>query len=430
MHLIPPFPTRSLSSVSETNLSGLVKGCRQPSKSDQVPDLNEEANLMQKSQVPELNETYLVEGKRQLQNEGGYQGDNHLKVLSNMMEEETHVVDNMSEHEGICQVLFEAIEDQSEVCGRAKEAISGLSQSNQWRLGKSDGKPSTPLPATKSVRQKQKVGPGNLSLNSPDIVMGDLFHDIYCCSKCVPMDESGIWSILTDTLHYVKPEVDSSVTYSYDQRRHQNSKSKYFDAAFSNIPDDENNSVDQTYNSKKENFDAANYNVPNVPIYSQALFPKYEEDRYGNLSLYTTSVFKPHESICATYLWTEENKCSIMESEAYDMEGNNIWFKQGKFPINLQAESQGELMDGTSIKVTTLMDTGCSKPILNKKFYNKHPYLHKLPHYPIQSIGVIVADDGFIKVTEAIQFMIRFYGHVFEFIAYLVDMSETFDFVI
>ena len=30
-----------------------------------------------------------------------------------MMEEETHVVDNMSEHEGICQVLFEAIEDQS-----------------------------------------------------------------------------------------------------------------------------------------------------------------------------------------------------------------------------------------------------------------------------------------------------------------------------
>ena len=39
------FPTRSLSSVYETNLSGLAKGCSQPSKSDQVPDLNEEANL-------------------------------------------------------------------------------------------------------------------------------------------------------------------------------------------------------------------------------------------------------------------------------------------------------------------------------------------------------------------------------------------------
>ena len=189
-------------------------------------------------------------------------------------------------------------------------------------------------------------------------------------------------------------------------------------------------SVDQTYNAKKENFNAANYNVPNILIHSQALFPQYEEDRYGNLNLFTTSIFKPHESICATYLWTEEETGSIMESEAYDMEGNNMWFKQGKFPVNLQAESQGELMDGTNIKVTTLMDTGCSKPILNKKFYNKHPYLHEMPHYPIQSTGVVVADDGVIKVTEAIQFMIKFHGHVFEFIAYLADMSVAFDFVI
>ena len=65
------------------------------------------------------------------------------------------------------------------------------------------------------------------------------------------MDGSVIWSILTNTLHYVKPEVDSSVTYSYDQKIYQNSKSKYFDAAFSNVPNEENISVDQNYNSKK-----------------------------------------------------------------------------------------------------------------------------------------------------------------------------------
>ena len=154
-----------------------------------------------------------------------------------MMEEESHVVDNISDHEGICQVLFDEIDgikDQSDVSGSAGRAISGLSQSNQWRLGKSEGEPGTPLPATKSDRQNQKVGLGNLSLNSPNEIVGDIFHDIYCCSKCVSMDESGIWSILTDTLHYVKPEIDSSVIFSYDQKRHQNSKSKYFDAAFSN----------------------------------------------------------------------------------------------------------------------------------------------------------------------------------------------------
>ena len=38
--------------------------CEQPSKSDQVPDLNEKANLTQKSQVPELHETYLEEGRK------------------------------------------------------------------------------------------------------------------------------------------------------------------------------------------------------------------------------------------------------------------------------------------------------------------------------------------------------------------------------
>ena len=47
----------------ETNLDGLVLGCRQPSKSDQASDLKEKACLHVAIQVPELNETYLCEGK-------------------------------------------------------------------------------------------------------------------------------------------------------------------------------------------------------------------------------------------------------------------------------------------------------------------------------------------------------------------------------
>ena len=77
------------------------------------------------------------------------------------------------------------------------------------------------------------------------------------------------------------------------------------------------------------------------------------------------------------------------------------------------------------------MDTGCSKPILNKKFYDKTSIFYiSFPRYPLQAIGVVVANDGVIKVNEAIQFMVKFHGHVFEFIAYLADMSETFDLVI
>ena len=33
-------------------------------------------------------------------------------------------------------------------------------------------------------------------------------------------------------------------------------------------------------------------------------------------------------------------------------------------------------------------------------------------------------------MTETVQFMIKFHGHVFEFIAYIADMSDTFCFVI
>ena len=105
------------------------------------------------------------------------------------------------------------------------------------------------------------------------------------------MDESGIWSILTDTLQYVNTEVDSSVTYSFDEKRFQNSKSRYFDEKSDDFPN-KNTSIDKNFNAKKENFDGTNYNVPNVPIYSQQLFPNFVEDRYGNLSLFTTSYFK------------------------------------------------------------------------------------------------------------------------------------------
>ena len=62
------------------------------------------------------------------------------------MEKETHVDSiSSSEQTDIGQILFGIVENQSEVYWRAQIAISGLSQSNQWRLGKSDGEPGIPL---------------------------------------------------------------------------------------------------------------------------------------------------------------------------------------------------------------------------------------------------------------------------------------------
>ena len=235
--LLSSLPHQVTETPCETNLDGLVLGCRQPSKSDQVPDLSEKAYLHEVIQVPELNETYLCEGK--LKNKDDV---SHLRILSNMMEEETHV-DNTSfgKQEDICQTLFDIVEDQSDVHRRAvkETAISGHPQSDQLRSGKPDGEPGTHITTTISDRQSQMVE-GNLSLNSPNSCTGSLFHDLYYCLKSKSMDGFGIWSNFSDTLQYVKAEVNSSVTYSFEQKKHQI-------AALSNKPTLDNTSVDKIF---------------------------------------------------------------------------------------------------------------------------------------------------------------------------------------
>ena len=160
-----------------------------------------------------------------------------------MMEKETHVDSTFSgEQADICQTLFDIVEDQSDVNRRAvtETAISGHPQSDQLRSGKPDGEPGTHITTTISDRQSQMVE-GNLSLNSPNSCTGNLFYDIYYCLKGKSMDGSGIWSKISDTLQYVKAEVNSSVTYSFEQKKHQI-------AALSNKHTDDNTSVDKIFN--------------------------------------------------------------------------------------------------------------------------------------------------------------------------------------
>ena len=61
--LLSSLPHQVTETPCETNLDGLVLGCRQCSKSDQASDLEEKACLHVVTQVSELNEIYLCEGK-------------------------------------------------------------------------------------------------------------------------------------------------------------------------------------------------------------------------------------------------------------------------------------------------------------------------------------------------------------------------------
>ena len=106
-----------------------------------------------------------------------------------------HLLASKQTYARLCLILFKT--NQMYTGELFKEtAISGHPQSDQLRSDKPDGEPGTHITTNISDRQSQMVE-GNLSLNSPNFFAGNPLHDVYCCTKCKPMDESGIWSILT-----------------------------------------------------------------------------------------------------------------------------------------------------------------------------------------------------------------------------------------
>ena len=78
---------------------------------------------------------------------------------------------------------------------------------------------------------------------------------------------------------------------------------------------------------------------------------------------------------------------------AYNTEGYKLWFKQGRFPIGIDGEATAHLLDNTPIPVKTLIDSGASKPILNKHFYDAHPFLHTYLRYKIATRGMVIGND-------------------------------------
>ena len=298
-----------------------------------------------------------------------------------------------------------------------------LANQDQFRSGCSAG----PLPTYTSSGGAEEVSG---KLFSGDVGQSDPFRMEGCSffSAATGTEEDEVWSIFTDTLHYLSEPSSGSLSYNHDLKRSKNAKRQYFDPAHENVPHSSTDERRMRKESKTEHFNAANCNTP---MYSQNLFPRYEETRYGDVRLIATSTFNPNSNICATYLWTEdEGKNSPLVTDAYNEQGEKLWFKKGRFRMNIDGESVGRLLDDTPVKVVTLIDTGCSKPILNKKFVDQHPQLQDLPRYKVPSIKVKLGDDRTIPVSECVQIIIKFDDHVFEFIAYLADMSIDFDFVI
>ena len=152
------------------------------------------------------------------------------------------------------------------------------------------------------------------------------------------------------------------------------------------------------------------------------------EDRYQDLEINTSYKYNPETSICATYLWKENigYPKDLVTATAYHTEGYKLWFKQGRFPIRIDGEATAHLLDDTPIPVKTLIDSGASRPILSRHFYDKHPFLHTYPRYKIPPRGMVIGNDTVLPCDEAIAIMVKFSGHVFHMICYLMEVSKDY----
>ena len=254
---------------------------------------------------------------------------------------------------------------------------------------------------------------------------------------------NSIWSILTDKLLYCQSDTSDSVrNFSYDSLKAESAKQRFFNAALSNEPSLSTSYIDscnmaELYrdqlfdivpipNKKKLNTAEATANS-NEPI-GKRVFPQYVEDRYQDLEINTSYKYNPETSICATYLWTENvgYPKDLVTATAYHTEGYKLWFKQGRFPIGIDGEATAHLLDDTPIPVKTLIDSGASRPILSKHFYDKHPFLHTYPRYKIPPRGMVIGNDTVLPCDEAIAIMVKFSGHVFHMICYLMEVSKDY----
>ena len=127
-------------------------------------------------------------------------------------------------------------------------------------------------------------------------------------------------------------------------------------------------------------------------------------------------------------IWTENvgYPKELVTATAYNTEGYKLWFKQGRFPIGIDGEATAHLLDNTPIPVKPLIDSGASKPILNKHFYDANPFLHTYPRYKIATRGMIIGNDTVLPCNEAIAIMVKFSGHVFHMICYLLECSKDY----
>ena len=130
--------------------------------------------------------------------------------------------------------------------------------------------------------------------------------------------------------------------------------------------------------------------------------------------------YDPRVDISTTYLHSTPEGQVLQEDEM-------SVFPTGVIPLTGDLKTVGKLMNGTPCK--TLFDSGATSSIISTSFYRQNKILHSYPKYNIPKINVKIANDFIMTATEAIKIVINLRGHVFEIIAYLLDLGQSLDLI-
>ena len=247
---------------------------------------------------------------------------------------------------------------------------------------------------SEDVRIHRDLSEGKLYGN----VVDDFANKLH--EECIR--ENNIWSILTDTLCYI--DGHNELKDNSKRSQHLNSKNQYFLADNNNIP-------------------AFRRKVQKAVLKANRYIPN-NNDRYRDVKsvVKPTTVLKhryyePNKDISSTYLYTQ----GVQSQE-------NVNFLNTQIPMTMNSTLTGKLSDGTKLRI--LVDSGCSKSMMNQDFYERHPVLHDCPIYDMKPREIKVANNAVITVNKCIHTVLQIENQVLEIIAYLSPMLKDYDFIL
>ena len=213
------------------------------------------------------------------------------------------------------------------------------------------------------------------------------------------MTQEPSWGILDSDCSHIKPA-------NFNQFTQKELEEDLYEPP---LPLNEGARFKGSQNAKEQHFNADHNNIP-------------EEDlRYTAIKIAQREHINPDADLGVTYL------CSRKGAEF--AQNTDSTFPIGQITLNHHCETQGNLYDGTPIRI--LVDTGATKNMLGMEYYKKNEALHEFPVYKIKPRKIMLGDAAVVKVNKIIVMNLMIGGHLFEFVACLMEnFTEACDFII